>query len=114
VAASAAVTGSGAFRKGLLQRYPSVPKGFEKVSGPFSPRAIYRFMTLAHELTHKIIKTSDKVYELPNCRAIKDSPDGVMCADSWGYFLTAYANTPDYALRHGAQQRRAAMGYDDD
>jgi hypothetical protein len=106
--------------------YLKVPSGLKIFIGPlyFSVRdkydailntpAIYRFMTLAHELTHKIIKTSDKVYELPNCRAIKDSPDGVMCADSWGYFLTAYANTPDYALRHGAQQRRAAMGYDDD
>ncbi len=53
--------------------------------------AIYRFMTLFHEMTHKIIKTTDQEYELLNCRKIKDTPQAVMCADSWGYFLTDYA-----------------------
>lgn len=53
--------------------------------------AIYRFMTLFHELTHKIIKTTDQEYELVNCKNIKDTPRAVMCADSWGYFLTDYA-----------------------
>jgi hypothetical protein len=83
--------------------YLQVPSGLRIFLGPlyFSVRtnydemlstvAIYRFMTLFHELTHKIIKTVDKVYELPRCRAIKDSADAVMCADSWGYFLTDYA-----------------------
>ncbi len=55
--------------------------------------AIYRFMTLFHELTHKILRTQDKVYELSNCLSIKDTANAVMCADSWGYFLTEYANT---------------------
>ena len=105
--------------------YFKVPSGLNIFIGPlyFSVRnnydailktpAIYRFMTLAHELTHKILKTSDKVYELPNCKGIKDSADGVMCADSWGYFLTEYVESAAFTLRQGAQNRRAMMGYDD-
>ncbi len=83
--------------------YLQVPGGLRIFLGPlyFSVRAnydailktvaIYRFMTLFHEMTHKIIKTTDQVYELDNCRAIKDTPRAVMCADSWAYFLTDYA-----------------------
>lgn len=83
--------------------YLQVPSGLRIFLGPlyFSVRtnydemlstvAIYRFMTLFHEMSHKIIKTTDQVYELPKCRAIKDTPKAVMCADSWGYFLTDYA-----------------------
>ncbi|MGI4853056.1 MAG: hypothetical protein ACRYF4_03290 [Janthinobacterium lividum] len=52
---------------------------------------IYRFMTHFHELTHKILKTLDKVYELDNCKKIKGSADAVMCADTWAYYLTDYA-----------------------
>ena len=53
-----------------------------------STPAIYRWMTLAHELSHKVLKTSDKVYELPECKRIKDTADAVACADSWGRALT--------------------------
>lgn len=90
--------------------YFSVGRGYDEI---LHTVALYRFMTLAHELSHKIIKTVDKVYELDRCRAIKDKPSAVQCADSWGYFITAYAESPQYAMRMGAQQRRAAMGYDD-
>jgi hypothetical protein len=105
--------------------YLKVPSGLKIFIGPWyfsmsgshdeilSSPAIFRFMTLAHELTHKVLKTSDKTYELEPCRAIKDTPEGVMCADSWGYFLTEYWKTPAFTLRQGAQNRRAAMGYDD-
>lgn len=105
--------------------YLKVPSGIKVFLGPlyWSVRnnydailktpAIYRWMTLAHELTHKVIKTTDKCYELSNCKNIKDSPDAVMCADSWAYFLTEYWKTPDFTLRDAAARRRAAMGYDD-
>jgi hypothetical protein len=52
---------------------------------------IYRFMTHFHELTHKILKTTDQVYELDNCKKIKNTEKAVMCADSWAYFLVDYA-----------------------
>jgi hypothetical protein len=83
--------------------YLKVPSGLRIFLGPlyFSVRtnydpmlktvAIYRFMTLFHEMSHKIIKTTDQVYELDKCQNIKDTPKAVMCADSWGYFLTDYA-----------------------
>ena len=83
--------------------YLQVPSGLRIFLGPlyFSVQAnydamlttvaIYRFMTLFHEMTHKIIKTVDVDYELPNCQRIKDSADAIRCADSWGYFLTDYA-----------------------
>jgi hypothetical protein len=99
--------------------YLKVPSGLKIFIGPlyFSVKsnydailktpALYRYMTLAHELTHKILKTSDKVYELRNCIRIKDTPDAVACADSWGYFLTAARDT---SLQN---TMKSAMGYDD-
>lgn|GEM_PF-3562991 len=90
--------------------YFSVRRGYDEI---LKTPAIYRYMTLAHELTHKIIKTSDKVYELPNCRAIKDTPDAVMCADSWGYFLTAARQTSTQTvMKNAMDKRRRAMGYE--
>jgi hypothetical protein len=85
--------------------YLKVPPGLRIFLGPlyFSVNehydavlktvGIYRFMTLFHELSHKIIKTTDVEYELPNCLRIKDTAEAVKCADSWGYFLTDYANS---------------------
>lgn len=104
--------------------YLKVPTGLKIFIGPlyFSVKrnydailktpAIYRYMTLAHELTHKIIKTVDKVYELPNCIGIKDTRKAVKCADSWGYFLTAARDSSlQNTMKSAMDQRRKAMGY---
>jgi hypothetical protein len=83
--------------------YTKVPSGLRIFIGPlyFSVTnnydamlktiVIYRWMTVFHELSHKILKTRDHVYELDNCKNIKGTGDAVQCADSWGYFLTDYA-----------------------
>lgn len=68
--------------------YFSVPTNYDAMLTTVS---IYRFMTLFHELTHKIIKTVDETYELVGCKGIKDTDRAVKCADSWGYFLVDYA-----------------------
>lgn len=104
--------------------YFSVPTGMRIFLGPLyfkvkngydailTTAAIYRFMTLAHELSHKVLKTTDQVYELDACLGIANTPKAVMCADSWGYFITEYWKSPAYLMRTSAQSRRAAMGYD--
>jgi hypothetical protein len=86
--------------------YLHVPTGLRIFLGPsyLAPVAGYydavrktltisRFMTLFHEMTHKIIGTTDegRTYGYHSCKAIKDTDGAVKCADSWTYFLSAYA-----------------------
>jgi hypothetical protein len=109
--------------------YKKVPSGLRIFLGPLyfgvkdrydgmlTSVAIYRFQVLAHELTHKIIKTTDQVYELVNCQAIKSQDLAVMCADSWAYFLTQFMLTRasgEHDVRRAMASRRAALHIDDD
>ena len=91
--------------------YYSVRNAYDEI---LTTPAIYRFMTLAHELTHKILGPTTTCTIFRTVAPSRTPPrGGVMCADSWGYFLTEYWKTPAFTLRQAAQGRRAAMGYDD-
>ncbi|WP_020483713.1 M35 family metallo-endopeptidase [Methylomonas sp. MK1] len=53
-----------------------------------------RFHTMAHEVTHRVISTSDHWYGEQNCldKASKNSPKCLSCAANWGWF---YADVRD-------------------
>jgi hypothetical protein len=51
----------------------------------------FRFCTLCHELSHKIVDTVDVVYGLDSCRRIQFSPEAARNADNWCFFLADYA-----------------------